>query len=200
MLAAITWERALFGSNGCFPLQIKLIFSKPASIYIYTDITYYSQTWFIKPNSTDLVNSNATGSVSTDPDGVFHWKLLKLLRVNSVIICFVFIAFIFSTVFFTGKDNPRIISHWQDTFSRILRVSEHWRIKHTLLRERWIKELFRSASIPLSEIVISKTISRKLLTKWNDPHTLVYIAGKLWLWEEGPPDRRLIVFTRLVSM
>lgn len=34
-LAAITWERALFGSNGCFPLQIKLIFSKPASIYIY---------------------------------------------------------------------------------------------------------------------------------------------------------------------
>ena len=181
MLAVITWERALFGSNGCFPLQIKLIFSKPASIYIYTDITYYSQTWFIKPNSTDLVNSNATGSVSTDPDGVFHWKLLKRLRVISVIICFVFIAFIFSTVFFSGKDNPGIISHWQDTFSRFLRVREHWRIRHTLLRERWIKELFRSASIPLSEIVISKTISRKLLTKWNDPHTLVYIAGKLWL-------------------
>ena len=137
-LAVITWERALFGSNGCCPLQIKLIFSKPASIYIYTDITYYSQTSFIKPNSTDLVNSNATVSVSTDPDGMFHWKLLKLLKAISVIICFVFIAFIFSTVFFRGKDNPGIISHWQDTFSRFLRVREHWRIKHTLLRERWI--------------------------------------------------------------
>ena len=41
-LAAITWERALFGSNGCFTLQIKLIFSKPASIYIYTDVTLFT--------------------------------------------------------------------------------------------------------------------------------------------------------------
>lgn len=183
MLAAITWERALFGSNGCFPLQIKLIFSKPASIYIYTDITYYSQTWFIKPNSTDLVNSNATGSVSTDPDGMFHWKLLKLLRVISVIICFVFIAFIFSAVFFRGKDNPGIIlkplTGYIFTYSK-----GRWTLAYKTYPAPVNAESKNSFDRPpylSSEIVISKTISRKLLTKWNDPHTLVYIAGKLWL-------------------